>query len=76
MERQTWNDLTKFRLAARKVSATAEAESKALAAFEQSPDAESAAALHQAHHEELNAVQQMIACLDLLERRNPEMSAP
>ncbi len=73
MERQMWNDLMKLRLAARKVRAAAELESKALDEYDRAPGPDTSAVLHQAHHDELGAVQQMVACLDLLERRNPEI---
>ena len=76
MKQQALDDLAKLRMTVRRVGAAASAESKAFRALDEMPGSEALAALHQAHHAELDAIQQMLMSLDLFERRNPEVWTP
>ena len=73
MKKQALDDLAKLRMNVRRVGAAASAESKAFRALDEEPGSDALAALHQAHHAELDAIQQMLMSLDLFERRNPEI---
>ncbi len=76
MKKQALDDLAKLRMTVRRVGAAASAESKAFRVLDETPGSEALAALHQAHHAELDAIQQMLMSLDLFERRNPELWTP
>ena len=72
---KTLAELSKVRRAVALLLTAASAESKAVERALHSPDTTSMTALHHAHLDELDALQTLLASLEMLERRLPSVRA-